>query len=222
MKRFFLIVGVLIMVLLKAGWTLASPDYVSEGTKRLDEGRFGEAIQCANAILERRPGHLEALKIRALAESGLGRFDEAVADYESLLDKNPSDAPIHRDLGMLLVFKKKETRHALLHLDRYLSLTNRSFDSPEVERTARLMQTLDRPHTAMEVRAMKDLLDMARSFERAGNAHVAVETYERILKISPTCSACHEALGRLLDNKGRSSEEAKVHREKAQLFGVNG
>jgi Flp pilus assembly protein TadD len=222
MKWFSLILGVFVMVLLKAGWALGSPDSVSEGIKRLDEGRFGEAIQCANAILQRRPDHVEALKVRALAESGLGRFDEAITDYENVLNKNPSDAPIHRDLGMLLAFKKKEARHALLHLDSYLSLTSRSLDSTEAGRTARLMQILDKPRTAMEVRAMKQLLDMARSFERAGNTHVAVETYERILQIRPTCGACHEALGRLLENKRRSSEEAEVHRGKAQLFGING
>lgn len=214
----------LFFIIALAFWPYASAvagsDLLAVGKKALEEGRFQECVQASIRILASKPKDTEALRLRALAKSGLGRFDEAIQDYETILENDSDDASTQRDLGLLLAFKKNDPRHALLHLDRYLSLTDDA-SSSEAERTVKLMRSLDSSHSRLEDRALKELLQMAKSFEAAGNERVAKETYERVLQISPTCSACHEALGRILMGQHRKDDGEK-HLEKARLFGING
>jgi tetratricopeptide (TPR) repeat protein len=223
-KRLLFVVAVL---LLEGGLLQAGGDPVLKARRDLDAGHFREAMRTLNEVLDRHPDETEALRLRALTESGLGDFDGAVRDYESILAREADDAESQRDLGLILAFKKRDPRRALMHLDRYLSLSQNRNDaikrmaSPEVVRTAKIMRSLDTSHTTLESRAMADLLEMARTFESEGNHRLAIRSYERVLQISPTCAPCHEALGRLLLNR-HHREEGEGHLAKARLFGWHG
>lgn len=180
-----------------------------------------EAIAVLRERLASRPKEWDALRLKALAETGLGRYDAALQDYETILEKKPSDAEAHRDLGMLLAFKIKDRRHALIHLDRYLSLELDHGDAKILERTVAVMRSLSAGQSKAERRVFEEILGMAKRFSEEGKSDFAIRTYERVLEMQPTCVTCHESLGWLLKRANRH-REAKRHMAKARLFRENG
>jgi hypothetical protein len=76
-----LLLSIVAMTLLGTGRALASADPLAEGRRLFDAGRLLEASRRLSELLERRPSYVNALKLRALSESGLGDFDAAVRDY---------------------------------------------------------------------------------------------------------------------------------------------
>ena len=206
--------NLLAAAVLLQGFAAFGRDPLSEARRSFDEGRLEETIEILNRRLETRPKDEEALKLRGLAQSGLGHFDAAGKDFEDLLNERPADAETHLDLGMLLALKIKDARHAMIHLDQYLSFEN---DREKSAKAAKVMVSLDRGHSKLENRALKDLLDMAAKFELEGKTRVAVQACRQALEIRPTCASCHESLGRLLQ-KQNLRKEAERHMAKARLF----
>jgi tetratricopeptide (TPR) repeat protein len=184
----------------------------------MDEGRLQEAVRILDEHLERRSGDVEALKLRGLSKSGLGDFDAAIGDLEAFLNKRPDDAETHLDLGMILALKKKDVRHAMIHLDRYLSL---EANPDRSAKTATVMVSLDGARTKRERRATEELLEMAEEFASEGKARVAIRAYEQVLSLHPTCAPCHESLGKLLIRENHR-EEGERHLAKARLFRHHG
>jgi tetratricopeptide (TPR) repeat protein len=66
---------------------------------------FGQAIEQAEAILEREPERWEAVLIRARALESLKRLDEAQADYEKGVELAPDNADVLRTLAGFLTRK---------------------------------------------------------------------------------------------------------------------
>lgn len=69
------------------------------------EDEYNQAIEQANAILERQPQRWEAFLIRARAHENLKRLDEAQADYEKGVEIAPDDADVLRTLAAFLTRK---------------------------------------------------------------------------------------------------------------------
>lgn len=180
----------------------------------IDDGKYVEAVDALSDYLKDHADDARALKLRALSQSGLGRFDDAVEDYEKILEERPNDAETQLDLGMILALKKKDAKHALVHLDRYLSLR----EGGEAEaRAAAIMVSVDGRRSRTEEKVAEDLLDMAKEFESEGHVKGAIRAYERVLAIHPTCAVCHESLGKLLI-QNRDQSEGERHLAKAKLF----
>ncbi|HSA58379.1 MAG TPA: tetratricopeptide repeat protein [bacterium] len=190
-------IGLLVLAIVN-GTDVFGADTIEQARREIDGGRFETAIRILDERLENRPEDAAALKVRALAACGLGRYDAAVRDYEAALNKNPDDAEAHRDLGMLLVFKVKDARHATEHLENYLVLTHEADIPMEV---IRILKSLDRGCSKREHQIVEELVRMAQAFEAAGKPKIAIRAYERALRIRPTCSSCNESLGRLLKDE---------------------
>lgn len=62
---------------------------------------------------------------------------------------------------------------------------------------------------------------IGQSFQKEGKLHDAAVYFERALDVRPTCAPCHEELGQILIQQGRT-EEGKKHRMKAKLFDTGG
>lgn len=62
---------------------------VEAPAKALDAGRLDEALQQADALLRRQPGHAAALAVRGTALQGLGRLDEALLAFDEALLADP-------------------------------------------------------------------------------------------------------------------------------------
>lgn len=197
---------------------------LADAERLMDEGQLAEAVEILSRRVDKDPDSIVALRLRALAQSGLGRFDAAIEDYERIVEEDPDDAEAHFDLGMILALKKKDAKHALVHLDRYLALLSHhdEFENEEkAQKVARLMVSVDAKPSDIREKAVKDLLEMARRFASEGKTKIAVQAYERALRIHPTCAECHELLGQLFIQE-RNHTEGNSHRARAKLFRSNG
>jgi tetratricopeptide (TPR) repeat protein len=67
----------------------------------IEQGRFAEALEEADAALQQDPDFLLALGNRAWALEGLGRLEEAAAGYERVLAKNPDFTDLRAKLAGL-------------------------------------------------------------------------------------------------------------------------
>ncbi len=57
----------------------------------IETGRITDGINILNDLLKRDPSNVMLLVTRAYALSKLGKYDEALADYNQVLDRNPYD-----------------------------------------------------------------------------------------------------------------------------------
>lgn len=67
-------------------------DLVSQGQRTLGQGRAGEALRIADAILEDQPESVSALALRGDALERLGQFEDALICYERVLELKPDSA----------------------------------------------------------------------------------------------------------------------------------
>ncbi len=220
-------------------------DELGRARESLALGYAEEAVSLLTDFLKSRPHEIQARSLRALALGSLGEEDRAIADYESVLEQRDDDKDAHYNLGMLLAFRKKESRHALEHLDRYLSLED---DPKKALKVAQVMKSLDNIFASdlekKSLNVMREELEsssgvdrkrvlehilkwnpfsvealmlVAETLKQDGDAGRAETLCRQSIEIHPTCAVCHEALGEILQQKGRG-EEGEKHLMKAKLF----
>lgn len=68
----------------------------------VQEARFTEADTLLRSILERNPGFNQARQIHAAVLISLNRYDEAIAELEELLRRQPGDARAMNNLAWML------------------------------------------------------------------------------------------------------------------------
>jgi tetratricopeptide (TPR) repeat protein len=97
-------------------------------TELVAECKFEEAIARASEEIAALPGEPEAYFNRGQAHAGLGRFDQAAADYEralaldassSGLDPEAADDELFFALRSIAVSQKAQPAEALATLERY-------------------------------------------------------------------------------------------------------
>jgi Flp pilus assembly protein TadD len=86
--------------------TLLRPSHLAArvglGRALLSEGRFGEALAAADAVLAQEPGNAHALFLRGTALSALGRPADAAAALRTAVAADPANAAAHLNLGNAL------------------------------------------------------------------------------------------------------------------------
>lgn len=98
------------------------PDaWLVRGNLLLSNGDFESATQCFRQSLSFRPGSFEAARNLAIAYHALGREDEAIATYQGVLKRQPSDADIYVDMGAVWA-QKGDTERARALWEKALSL----------------------------------------------------------------------------------------------------
>lgn len=82
------------------GWSVANTDaYVTLGRELLEQAYFTRSLEMLGIAIEREPENVDALVLMGQAYTELGRTDEAVAIYESLIrDIAPSHPSAYRNL----------------------------------------------------------------------------------------------------------------------------
>lgn len=82
------------------GWSIANTDaYVTLGRELLEQAYFTRSLEMLNVAIEREPENVDALVLMGQAYTELGRTEEAVAIYESLIhDIAPAHPSAYRNL----------------------------------------------------------------------------------------------------------------------------
>lgn len=82
------------------GWSIARTDaYITYGRQLIEQAYFTRALEPLSVAIEREPNNVDALILTAQAYTELGRTDEAVAIYESLISEiAPAHPSAYRNL----------------------------------------------------------------------------------------------------------------------------
>ena len=82
------------------GWSIANTDaYVTLGRELLEQAYFTRALDMLSVAVEREPDNVDALVLMGQAYTELGRTDEAIAIYQSLIqDIAPAHPSAYRNL----------------------------------------------------------------------------------------------------------------------------
>ncbi|MGN1369487.1 MAG: chitobiase/beta-hexosaminidase C-terminal domain-containing protein [Aristaeellaceae bacterium] len=82
------------------GWSVANTDaYVTLGRELLEQAYFTRALEMLNVAVEREPENVDALVLMGQAYTELGRTDEAIAIYQSLIEEiAPAHPSAYRNL----------------------------------------------------------------------------------------------------------------------------
>jgi len=90
------------------GWSIANTDaYVTLGRELLEQAYFTRSLEMLSVAIEREPENVDALVLMGQAYTELGRTDEAVAIYESLIhDIAPAHPSAYRNL--IKIYQQQE------------------------------------------------------------------------------------------------------------------
>lgn len=82
------------------GWSIANTDaYITLGRELLEQAYFTRSLEMLNVAIEREPNNVDALVLMGQAYTELGRIEEAVVIYESLIhDIAPAHPSAYRNL----------------------------------------------------------------------------------------------------------------------------
>lgn len=90
-------------------------------------GNYEQALSAINKRMFFHVGELNMLHVRARCHEELGQTDEAVEDYEEILDYEPNNAYAHAGIGKIL-FEKEAYQQAELHILKAASLEPEDFE----------------------------------------------------------------------------------------------
>ncbi len=108
------IFGVLLMLSL---W--ACKDESSDiGDKYFKDGQYEEAISAYNKYLQLKPKHIKSLYNRGRAHEELGKLDEAITDFKSVLEEDPNNVNALMSIGKDAFYRKTDFESALYYFDR--------------------------------------------------------------------------------------------------------
>ncbi|MCG6922511.1 MAG: tetratricopeptide repeat protein [Acidobacteria bacterium] len=152
-----------------------------------------------------------------------GRTEEARAEYEAVLERNPENPTIHEDLGRML-FRAGRYAEAASHLDEAVDargddavlkqeLAYALEQGGEKERAAEVYQEVlaDAPQAAIT----RGLL--AENLYERGKKDQALSVLEQGLELTPDAPLLQRQLGSLLEREGKSAEAAEAYRAYARL-----
>ncbi len=162
--------------------------YLALARGQLKQRRPGAAYRTLEEILQRDPDYPAARERFAVAQSNLGRREQALTSLLEALERGPERPSARHNLGVLLTGDGR-LEEALTHLERAIALT----------------PTMDAAWFQLgEVQA------------RLGATGDAVASYRRTLELDPTHSRAYLALGRLLMRQDRRAEALRYFRHGAE------
>jgi tetratricopeptide (TPR) repeat protein len=163
-----------------------NPDYSAEGLKALDAQKYDLAAQYFAKAIEADPKDYAAYFNLALAETMLGKKDQAIADYKKVLDLKPGLYQAQLNLGMVLL-GAKQAQQAVPYLQAAAD---------------------QRPEEFRPQMYLADALFDIGDFEKAGPA------YERAAALDPKSAPAEAGIARCALRRNQP-KEAEAHFRKA-------
>jgi predicted O-linked N-acetylglucosamine transferase (SPINDLY family) len=166
-------------------------DAFKRALKSYQAGHFDKAEAFCRAVLHAKADHFDALCLLAVAQSRLGRLQDALASYDNALAIKPEHPEVLNNRGITLR-QLKRFDEALANSDRALAikpdyaeaLNNRAIALRELKRFDEALASYDK---ALAIKP-----DYAEAWNNRGNVlgevkrfEDAVTSYDRALKIDP-------------------------------------
>jgi tetratricopeptide (TPR) repeat protein len=164
------------------------------------------------------PAFLDPAGAGAMAYTA-GNYDEALAQYQAAVERNPEDAESHSNLGQVLV-RLNRPGEAIPHFDRALQLIPDRW-AYQFNR-ARALGLLNRWDEAVEgYRRAQQLFpddyatafNLGQALHKKGEEAAAVEQYQRAIALDPSDASFRLALGISYERLEKKAEAAAAYSE---------
>ena len=156
-----------------------------EGISQLMVGKYDEAIDCFNKVLEELPNNADTLYQRSIALSRLDRHNEALEGYDKVLKIKPKHVDALYNKGIVLSIKGKHSE-AISHYDLVLENDQSHIDS---------------------------IINKGLSLEILWQTDDAVKCYDKVLKINPNNIDALKYKASLLQSQNKFEEALSYYDE---------
>jgi tetratricopeptide (TPR) repeat protein len=133
------------------------------------QGRLRQAVERASRAIDLDSRHMDALAVRAACYSELRRYDDAVADYERLLEADPDNPLALNNRAYNLALVGRQLDEALRDVERALKLHGP--DEAFLDTRGYVLYLLGRPQEALaDLDAAIELMHKRGTLHASGGA----------------------------------------------------
>jgi tetratricopeptide (TPR) repeat protein len=203
--------------------TQTSSDLLRTGLQHHQAGRLNEAENCYREILEREPGHADALHLSGVIAQQRGQYSTAVQLIEAAIQLNPRAADYRNNLGNTHRLQGQLAQAAASYRAAL------SIDSQHIEALHSLAITLGDLNQLVEAQScLETVLEIAPDHAEAhynlgnlqwkqGNLHAAIASYHRAIQHDPDRADFHYNLGCALQAAGTPTQAEEAFRDAVHL-----
>jgi len=196
-----------------------NPDYSAEGLKALDAQKYDLAAQYFAKAIEADPKDYAAYFNLALAETMLGKKDQAIADYKKVLDLKPGLYQAQLNLGMVLL-GAKQAQQAVPYLQAAadqrpeefrprMYLADALFDSGDFEKAGPAYERA----AALDPKSAPAEAGIARCALRRNQPKEAEAHFRKAVALDPKLKSEMLELGPMYEKNGQKAEAIAIYQE---------
>jgi len=180
------IIKSLVAVLLVVVAVTACKDERSElGDKHFRNGQYEEAIKAYTEYLRLEPTHIKSLYNRGRAYEELGKYSEALEDFNKVLKEDPQNANALLSITSDFYYRQKDYENTIYHAEKVLKI---------------------------EESAMAHTL-MGKAHQKLGNLKEAMAAYDAAISVDKEYADAYVSRGSLkvyLNQRGRACTDFKL------------
>jgi tetratricopeptide (TPR) repeat protein len=170
---------------------------LEKATQLFKEGKFSDALPLVNTYIQENQEDSEAFYLRTRIYTRMGHFNEALGDFEILINNDPFNPSFITDRAIVLHLLKRNDE-SLSELDRAVNLDPKN------------------PYRYSSRAFIKD---------RIGDLKGAISDYEKSIELDPEDAIAYNNLGIILEKSG-NQDKAKKHYKLAdelneQIHGIS-
>ena len=164
---------------------------ISKGIRLVHKGQFKNALLKLNKAIELNPKNIRAYHTRASIYSALGKCEEAIADYTTMLKYNSNDDKVYRYRGYLYLLLEEDN----LAIEDFSNAT-----------TIRPTDFSSYIYKGKATRAIKDYEQAISCYTKA----IEILKKEKQFKLLADCYKFRAEIYMLIDKNERAYEDFKL------------
>jgi tetratricopeptide (TPR) repeat protein len=179
------------------------------------QGRYWEAFDCLERWLAREPDTVRALDWRGWLHNQLDHVEQAVLDYQRVLELQPAQTDTRFRLAQVLLENKRD-EEAVPHLERLLGEVPDNPDVAAALAPCRVAQSRVEEGRQLLARVLEDHPDHFNALLRLGRLELSLEKAEeaesylrKAVRLKPHDIDAHFSLYRSLQGQPHREEEAR-------------
>lgn len=189
----------------------------------LARGKLSEAIEALRNVARREPLRIAARLRLAQLLAQTQRYDEALAEYQFILEQTARDQPIHKAMGQVLL-QANRPRDAAEHLRKALELDANDADAwlslgLAEGRLDRLRAAEQDFRESIRCRSKNSDAHYWRgvTLSRLGQTDAAIEELKTAVNLAPDHANAHAALANVFAERGQDHQALEHYRKVVAL-----